>query len=89
MIETLLPAAVVAVETFTDVPGEEPFPGEEHLITDAVEGRRREFITARRCAREALRAFGYADAPIRTGPKSEPQWPAGITGSDAPDGEDA
>ena len=81
MIESLLPACVVAVEAFVDVPGEAPFPGEEDLIAKAVEGRRREFITARRCAREALRAFGYPDAPIRSGPKREPQWPAELTGS--------
>ncbi|WP_248581691.1 4'-phosphopantetheinyl transferase superfamily protein [Nocardioides sp. InS609-2] len=81
MIEMLLPPTVVAVEAFDDVPDEKPFPGEEDLIAKAVAERRREFITARRCARTALRAFGYLDAPIRTGPKREPQWPAGMTGS--------
>jgi 4'-phosphopantetheinyl transferase EntD len=81
VIEALLPAAVVAVETFEDVPGEVPFPGEEDIVAKAVEGRRREFITARRCAREALRAFGHPDAPIRRGSKREPLWPAGMTGS--------
>ncbi|GAA0580678.1 4'-phosphopantetheinyl transferase superfamily protein [Paractinoplanes ferrugineus] len=81
MIEALLPPTVVAVEEFEDVPGEAPFPGEEDLIDKAVEGRRREFITARRCARAALRAFGHPDAPIRPGPKREPRWPAGMTGS--------
>jgi enterobactin synthetase component D / holo-[acyl-carrier protein] synthase len=81
VIEALLPPAVVTVEAFDDVPGEAPFPGEEDLIAKAVETRRREFITARRCARAALRTFGYPDAPIRSGPKREPQWPAGMTGS--------
>ncbi len=81
MIEALLPTTVVAVESFEDVPGEAPFPGEEDLIARAVEARRREFITARRCARTALRAFGYPDAPIRPGPKREPVWPAGMSGS--------
>ncbi|MEU4243608.1 4'-phosphopantetheinyl transferase superfamily protein [Actinoplanes sp. NPDC026619] len=81
MIETLLPPAVVAVEAFDDVPGEAPFPGEEDLIATAVEGRRREFITARRCAREALQTFGHPGAPIRPGPRREPRWPAGMTGS--------
>ncbi len=81
MIEALLPSTVVSVEAFDDVPGETPFPGEEDLIAAAVEARRREFITARRCARAALRAFGYPDAPIRPGPQREPQWPAGVTGS--------
>ncbi|MFF5084248.1 hypothetical protein ACFY36_44995, partial [Actinoplanes sp. NPDC000266] len=43
----LVPPEVVIVEAFGDLPGEEPFPGEEHLIARATEGRRREFITGR------------------------------------------
>jgi 4'-phosphopantetheinyl transferase EntD len=81
VIEALLPSTVVAVEAFADLPGEAPFPGEGDLIAGAVEARRREFITARRCARTALRVLGYPHAPIRPGPKREPQWPTGITGS--------
>ena len=81
MIEKILPAGVVAVEAFDDVPGEAPFPGEEDLIERAVDGRRREFVTARRCAREALGRLGHPPAPIRPGPKRDPQWPAGIAGS--------
>lgn len=81
MIQALLPSTVVAVEAFEDLPGEAPFPGEEGLIAKAVEGRRREFITARRCARAALRAFGHPDTPIHSGPKREPRWPTGMTGS--------
>ena len=81
MIEQLLPPGVAVVEAFEDVSLEPVFPGEEDLITSAVEGRRREFITARRCAREALAKLGRAPAPIRFGPKREPQWPAGVVGS--------
>ncbi|MEU4558343.1 4'-phosphopantetheinyl transferase superfamily protein [Actinoplanes sp. NPDC023936] len=81
MIGPLLPPAVVAVETFGDVPGESPFPGEADLISGAVESRRREFVTARRCAREALRRLGFPPGPIRSGPRREPLWPAGVTGS--------
>jgi len=81
MIEKLLPHGVVAVETFEDVPGQPSFPGEESLIANAVETRRREFITARHCAREALGQLGYAPAPIGAGPKREPLWPAGVVGS--------
>ncbi|MFG1677103.1 4'-phosphopantetheinyl transferase [Micromonospora sp. NPDC049282] len=81
MIESLLPAAAVAVEAFADVPGEPPYPGEEDLVARAAESRRREFVTARRCAREALGRLGYAPAPIRPGPRREPLWPAGVVGS--------
>ncbi|SCF28955.1 4'-phosphopantetheinyl transferase EntD (siderophore biosynthesis) [Micromonospora viridifaciens] len=81
MIEALLPPAAVTVEAFSDIPGEAPYPGEEDLVARAVEGRRREFVTARRCAREALARLGYAPAAIRPGPKREPRWPAGVVGS--------
>ncbi|GGL19661.1 4'-phosphopantetheinyl transferase family protein [Mangrovihabitans endophyticus] len=81
MIEALLPTAVIAVEAFEDIPGEAVFPGEEDLVANAVEGRRREFVTARRCAREALSRLGHRPAPIRPGPKREPGWPAGVAGS--------
>lgn len=81
MIDLLLPSSVVAVEAFDDLPGEDPFPGEEDLIAKAVGKRRREFVTTRRCARTALRAFGYPDAPIRVGSRREPLWPTGMVGS--------
>ncbi|GAA2704166.1 4'-phosphopantetheinyl transferase family protein [Actinoplanes palleronii] len=81
MIERVLPDGVIAVESFTDDPGELPFPGEEDLVENAVEGRRREFVTARRCAREALAKLGHPLAPIRRGPMREPQWPSGVAGA--------
>jgi len=81
MIERLLPPGVEAVEAFTDRAGEEPYPGEADLIARAVDGRRREFITARRCAREALQRLGRPPAPIRAGERREPQWPPGVVGS--------
>jgi enterobactin synthetase component D / holo-[acyl-carrier protein] synthase len=80
MIEQLVPAGVVA-EAFEDVPGEPVFLGEEDLVANAVESRRREFVTARRCAREALAKLGHAPTPIRSGPQREPLWPAGLVGS--------
>ena len=81
MIEQLLPHGVVAVEAFEDVPGDLSFPGEESFVLNAVESRRHEFITARRCARDALVRLGYAPVPIRAGPRREPLWPAGLVGS--------
>jgi 4'-phosphopantetheinyl transferase EntD len=81
VIERLLPTEVVSVEAFEDVAGEAVFAGEEDLVAAAVEGRRREFVTARRCAREALGRLGHPPAPIRFGPRREPIWPADVAGS--------
>jgi 4'-phosphopantetheinyl transferase EntD len=81
VLELLLPAGVAVAEAFADRPGETVFPGEEDLIAKAVDVRRREFVTGRRCAREALAALGHPAAPIRPGPGRDPQWPAGVVGS--------
>jgi 4'-phosphopantetheinyl transferase EntD len=81
MIAQLLPAGLATAEAFGDVPGESAFPGEEPLIARAVEKRRREFITARRCARDALSQLGVPPQAILSGPSRQPQWPAGIVGS--------
>jgi 4'-phosphopantetheinyl transferase EntD len=81
VIAGLLPSSVSSAEAFEDLAGEPPFPGEEQLIASAVEGRRREFITARRCARQALAGLGLAAAPILSGRRREPIWPAGVRGS--------
>jgi 4'-phosphopantetheinyl transferase EntD len=81
VIGSLLPVCVVAYEQFCDLPGEQPFPGEDDLVAQAAEGRRREFITARRCARRALAGLGHPPAPILSGSRREPLWPAGTAGS--------
>jgi len=81
VIDKLLPGVVRSAEAYGDVPDEPPFPGEADLIATAVEGRRREFITARRCARQALGLLGLPPTPIRSGPHREPLWPAGVVGS--------
>jgi 4'-phosphopantetheinyl transferase EntD len=81
LIERILPSCAVGVEAFVDLPGESAFPGEEHLIANAVESRRREFITARRCAREALSRLGFPPVALHPGSGREPQWPSGAIGS--------
>jgi 4'-phosphopantetheinyl transferase EntD len=81
MIEKLLPAAVAAVEAFSDPPDAVLFPAEEELVSRAVDKRRREFTTARACARTALATLGYPPAPILRGPRGAPVWPAGVVGS--------
>ncbi|GGT07037.1 putative 4'-phosphopantetheinyl transferase [Planobispora rosea] len=83
MIETILPPFVVSADTFADVnPAEEMlFPEEEAAITKAVDKRRNEFITARACARRALKLLGRPPAPVPPGVRGEPQWPANVIGS--------
>ncbi len=81
MIEQILPANVVGAETFDDPDGLRALPGEESIIGRAVPKRRREFITARHCAREALTQLGVDAGPILRGDKGEPLWPRGIVGS--------
>ncbi len=81
MIGEILPPEVVAVEAFEDAPGATLFPEEEAVVGKAVEKRRREFTTARVCARAALAKLGLPPVPILPGLRGAPQWPAGIVGS--------
>jgi 4'-phosphopantetheinyl transferase EntD len=82
VIDEILPAGVVAcAEAFEDPPDLVLFPEEEALLVRAVAKRRREFATARDCARRALGALGVAPVPILPGERGAPQWPAGIVGS--------
>ena len=81
MIGEILPATVAFAEAFADPPDVVLFPEEEALLVRAVEKRRREFGTARHCARTALGALGVPPAPILPGEAGAPQWPAGIVGS--------
>jgi 4'-phosphopantetheinyl transferase EntD len=57
------------------------FPSEEAVIAKAVDKRRREFATARACARTALGKLGLPPVAILPGQRGAPQWPAGVVGS--------
>jgi 4'-phosphopantetheinyl transferase EntD len=81
MIEEILPATVAATEMFTDPADVDLFPEEEALLARAVGKRRREFATARACARDALAKLGVAPVPILPGERGAPGWPPGIVGS--------
>lgn len=81
MIEEILPADVISVEARDDATDAKLFPEEELVVGRAVEKRRREFTTARMCARAALRELGLPATPILTGERGEPLWPAGVVGS--------
>jgi 4'-phosphopantetheinyl transferase EntD len=80
VLERVLPAAVTVVSTREEI--DAPlFPEEEEIVARAVEKRRREFTTARACARRALVDLGLAATAIPSGPRGEPQWPPGVVGS--------
>jgi 4'-phosphopantetheinyl transferase EntD len=81
MIEAILPAEAAAEEAFGDPPGVVLFPEEEAVIARAVDKRRREFTTARACARAALARLGLPPVPIVPGLRGAPQWPDGVVGS--------
>lgn len=81
MLDQLLPPSARTAVAFADDPDEACYPGEESLVATAAPGRRREILTARRCAREALLALGHAPSAILRGASREPLWPSGVAGS--------
>jgi len=80
MIKELLPSQVACVETTGDH-AVSLFPEELAAVAGAVEKRRREFGTARWCARAALHSLGLPPTPIVPGPRGAPSWPPAIVGS--------
>ncbi|MGW8886168.1 4'-phosphopantetheinyl transferase family protein [Streptomyces sp. NPDC055749] len=84
LFDGLLPDRAHAADCLGDPAGLRPHPVEEAQLGGAVvDRRRREFATARWCARRALAAAGAPDpaAPLLRGRRGEPLWPAGFTGS--------
>jgi 4'-phosphopantetheinyl transferase EntD len=81
VIEEILPAGIAHAEAFDDSAEVALFPEEQAVITRAVDKRRREFTTARHCARIALAQLGCPPVPLVPGPKGEPRWPDGLVGS--------
>ncbi len=81
MLREILPPEVAAVETFGDVLDIVLFPEEEAILGRSVDKRRREFTTARACARAALATLSLPPVPIVPGVRGAPQWPPGVVGS--------
>ncbi|GAA3834810.1 4'-phosphopantetheinyl transferase [Sphaerisporangium flaviroseum] len=81
MIERILPSCVVSADRFDDPPDAMLFPEEEKIVAQAVEKRRKEFATARLCARRAMSQLGLPPAPVLPGVRGEPRWPSGVVGS--------
>src|SRR5690606_27289410 len=81
MIETILPADIASAELLDYPEDLKAHPAEEPLIAKSVEKRRRDFIGARHCARQALAQLGEPPAAIGKGERGAPVWPRGIVGS--------
>ncbi|MFE3262215.1 4'-phosphopantetheinyl transferase Npt [Nocardia sp. NPDC059091] len=81
MIETIFPAGIATAELHAYPEDLKPHPAEEHLIARSVDKRRREFIGARHCARQALKQLGEPPVAIGKGERGAPVWPRGIVGS--------
>lgn len=80
MLERILPPSVAVVTSSGDRDAT-LFPEEEAALGNAVEKRRREFVTARACAREALAQLGLPAQAIPSGARGAPIWPQGVVGS--------
>ena len=81
MISQILPPQAVSAEAFGDAAGATLFAAEEVALGGAALARYAEFSTGRACARAALARLGLPPAPILPGPRGEPRWPDGVTGS--------
>ncbi|MDN3355723.1 4'-phosphopantetheinyl transferase superfamily protein [Actinomadura sp. DC4] len=81
MIEKILPPEVASEEAFDDLTEVTLFPEEETVIARSVDKRRREFATARGCARRAMATLDLPPVPILPGERGAPAWPPGVVGS--------
>ena len=80
LLAPLLPRGISVAETRAEI--ETPlFREEERALRFAVEGRRREFVTGRACAREALVRLGLPAQAVPADASRAPRWPVGVVGS--------
>lgn len=77
----LLDPHVVVIQKPIGTTPTAPFEEERRTVAHAVEKRRREFLTGRACAHEALSALGAAPAPLLPDDDRVPIWPGGFAGS--------
>ncbi|MDJ0461604.1 hypothetical protein [Streptomyces sp. H27-C3] len=81
MIEQILPPDVAVSEAFDDLADAPLFPEEAAVVRNAVDSRKREFATARMCARRALADMGLPAVPVLPGEGGAPHWPETVVGS--------
>jgi 4'-phosphopantetheinyl transferase EntD len=81
LIGRILPPGVTSSEVFDDAAPAPLFLAEAALMRGRLPRRRRQFASARACARRCLAELGRSPAPLLPGPGGAPQWPAGVVGS--------
>lgn len=80
-LRAVLPMGLSVAATRAEIDDAALYPAEERAIRNAAGRRRREFATARACARSALGQRGLEPCPVPVGAHGAPQWPVGIVGS--------
>jgi enterobactin synthetase component D len=80
-LEDGLASCALALDHLDDIAIEQLRPLLPPDVQRAVPGRQRAFIGGRLCAELALRCAGLPGGPLTKGPRGEPQWPAGVSGS--------
>jgi 4'-phosphopantetheinyl transferase EntD len=78
---SLLPPAACVVEATPPMWESGLLPEERGYVARALDKRVREFTAGRNCARAALRLAGTAPVAIAVGPRRQPLFPPGYSGS--------
>jgi 4'-phosphopantetheinyl transferase EntD len=81
LLAELAPAGAAVAEYLSDIELAPLFPAERRTVERALARRRREFATARLCARRAMVALGHPPQAVATGECGAPVWPRGLVGS--------
>lgn len=80
-LQRIVPPVVVGAELRGVESSAPVHPDEAPFVAHAVASRRREFGSARACARRALAELGIGPVAILPGSHREPCWPPGVVGS--------
>jgi 4'-phosphopantetheinyl transferase EntD len=81
VIDEILPPSVASAWTTEEWLEVRLYPEELLALGRAVDKRRREFMSGRACARQALARLGFHPRSVPSGPRGEPVWPQGVVGS--------
>lgn len=80
-VRDMLPAFAAVASADPTAPAPELPAAEAAAVSNAVEGRRREFAAGRLAARRAMAGLGLPEAPIPCRTDRSPVWPEGVVGS--------